>query len=174
MARLKINFDKMDRKLSEVVRTVDKITGKILKETAEQAIKTIVSRTRRKSQDKDGKSFRRYSSQYSEQKRKAGANNNVNLTSTGQRRGGKGPLKGNRQGGTMMNSLAIIRVEDGKTRYIVGAARRIEQEKLTRHVRGSGNLPKRNPMGFTNKENEVLVKRASRQYLDKIRKIGLK
>ena len=169
----KVNFSGMDEKLKAVADEVERIQGQIMKETAEQAIKIIVRRTRSKGLDFQGKAFPAYSTQYANQKQKAGASTKVNLTSTGQKKpGGSGSLKGNRQGGTMLNSLTIIRVEDGKSRFIIGAARRIEQIKLARHVRGSGNLPKRNPLGFTNAEEKVLVLRAVRQFKAKIRKIG--
>ncbi len=171
---LEVDYSGMDRKLAAVVDEVDRIKGTILKETAEQAIKTIVSRTRRKGQDYNGKAFTPYSTSYAEKKRKDGASTRVNLTSTGQRAGGgRGALRGDRQGGTMMNSLTIIRVEERKSKYIIGAARRIEQIKLARHVRGDGNLPKRDPLGFTKQEETELSDRATKQFLVKIRKIGL-
>ncbi len=170
---LKVNFKGMDAKLKAVIDEIDRAKAVVMRETAEQAIKTIVRRTRQKSQDFEGKSFRPYSSAYAKQKQKAGASTKVNLTSTGQRKsGGKGSLKGNRQGGTMLNSLTIIRVEDDQSRFVIGAARRPEQIKLARHVRGSGSLPKRNPLGFTSAEEKLLVLRAVRQFKAKIRKIG--
>ena len=174
---LTIDFSKFDKKLSELIVKQDKIVSDALKETAEQAIKTIVQRTRRKSQDKDGQAFAPYSESYLKQRKKAGASSRVTLTSPGATVGGsgrRGKLKGNKQGGAMLNSLTIERVEENGNRYVITAARGIELEKLRLNVRGAGNLPKRNPMGFTNAEDKLLTNRASRQILFKIRKIGLK
>lgn len=172
---LRIDFTKFDKKLTEIARKSDGIISDALRETAEQAVKVIVRRTRDKSKDKDGKAFVPYSDSYLNQRKKTGAGSRVILTSSGKTSGGKGrssPLKGNSQGGQMLNSLSIQRVEDNGHRYVLTVARGIELEKMRAHVRGEGNLPKRNPMGFTQKEEILLQNSARRQILHDIKKIG--
>ena len=172
---LKIDFSGLDKKLSSIVNKYDEITDQALKETAEQAVKIIVARTRRKSVDKDGNSFVPYSESYLNSRKKAGASKRVILTSTGSTvgSGNRGKLKGNKQGGQMLNSLAAERVDKGE-KYVITVARGIEAVKLTRHVRGEGNLPKRNPMGFTTSEEKLLINRTRRQIKFKIGKLGNK
>lgn len=170
---VKIDFSKFDKKIAAIINDVDKIAATAIKEGAEQSVKTIVQRSRRKGQDKDGKNFKPYSESYKEFKKSVSAPSTVNLTSAGQRQGkGTGPLKGNRQGGTMLNSLAVIRVEDKGTRRVISTARQIETKKLEGHVRGEGRLPVRNPMGFTKAEDEEISGRIARQIQNKIKKLG--
>ena len=171
---LKVDFSKFDKKLVDVVKAVETEAARAIRETAEQAIKTIVSRTRRKNQDKDGKRFKRYSEGYLKQRKEAGAGSKVVLTSPGRKQSKGSKLKGNQQGGTMLNSLTIIKVEDKGTKNIIGVARKKELIKLTGHVQGKGSLPVRNPMGFTKKEDEILSFRAARQIMVAIRRVGLR
>lgn len=171
---LKINFDKFDRKITSISKSFLFIVDEALKETSEQALKTIVKRTRSKNEDRNGLQFVKYSTSYITSKRKAGASAKVNLTSAGttRGRGRTGSLKGNKQGGSMMNSLTTEKVNH--ERYRITASRGIELEKLRAHVRGEGNLPQRDPMGFTDKEDKLLSGRVVRQVTKKIKEIGRK
>jgi len=167
---LKIDFSKFEKKLIALPRALEVKGKQVIKETAEQAIKTIVQRTRRKNTDKDGRKFKRYSDAYIKQKARAGANSQVNLTSTGKVKGSR--LRGNSQGGAMMNSVTIVRIEDKGLKSIISVARPKELRKLTRHIRGEGTLPIRNPFGFTAQEEKILSKRAALQITAAIQKIG--
>ena len=172
---VKIDFSKFDAKLTRIVGDTDNIIQDAMKNTAAQAVNIIKRRTREKGQDKDGKAFKPYSESYLKQRKQAGAGSKVNLTSAGKSVGGKGKkgaLKGNAQGGAMINSITVERVEDNGHRYVITAARGIELDKLKGHVRGSGSLPKRNPMGFTAKETKLLEDRAKRQIQFKMKKLG--
>ena len=167
---LKIDFRKFEKKLISISRVLEAKGKQVIKETAEEAIEVIVQRTRRKNTDKDGKKFARYSDGYKRQKARAGASSQVNLTSTGKTRGGR--LRGNAQGGAMLNSITTIRIEDRGLKRIISVARPKELKKLIRHVRGNGRLPIRNPLGFTRQEEERLSKRAALQITAFIQKIG--
>jgi hypothetical protein len=177
---IKIDTSRLDKKLTDVVKTIQEEGKRVIDETAEQAVKTIVSRTRRSSRDKDGKQFKPYSSQYKKQRQKAGATTRVVLTSAGKTTGGKTrktkkrALRGNAQGGSMLNSLTVVRVEDGGLKRVISVARQKELLKLEGHVLGKGRLPVRNPMGFTEPEEKKLIKRAERQMTAAIQKVGLK
>ena len=175
---LKIDFSKLDKKLVDVKKSFDKQVARTIKETAEQDVKTIVQRTRSKSQDKDGKGFAKYSDSYLEQRRKSGASSRVILTSAGAtttgkaRKGRRKALRGNAQGGTMLNSITIVRIENQGQKAVISLARPLELQKMTAHVRGSGNLPVRNPLGFTKAEDKQLTTRAAIQITAAIQKIG--
>lgn len=176
---LTVDFSGMDKKFSRVISDLQAEAARTIKETGEQAIKIIVQRTRQKSKDKDGRTFKPYSQGYLKQRRKAGATTRVVLTSAGSTASGKKSskqkrsLRGNAQGGTMLNSLTIVRTENRKTKVVISSARRKELIKLAGHVRGEGSLPIRNPLGFTPPEEAKLVLRASRQILTAIRRAGL-
>lgn len=175
---LNVDFSKLDKKLVDVKNAFDKQVARTIKETAEQAVKIIVQRTRSKSQDKDGKGFKKYSDSYLEQRRKSGASSRVILTSAGATVGGKArkgrrkALRGNAQGGTMLNSITIVRIENQGQKAVISLARPLELKKMTGHVRGSGSLPVRNPLGFTKAEDKLLTTRAATQITAAIQKIG--
>jgi len=177
---LKFDTSRLDRKLAAISTELLKEGKRAIKETSEQAVKIIVQRTRQKSQDKDGKKFKKYSDAYLKQRQDAGATSRVILTSSGSTAGGKTrkkqrkSLRGNAQGGTMLNSLTIVRVEDGGLKNIISVARKKELIKLAGHVRGEGDLPVRNPMGFTREEEKRLILRTSRQIKAALRKVGRK
>ncbi len=170
---INVDFSKLDKKFSDLTKQFEKEAKTVIKETGEQAIKIIVQRTRQKGQDREGRQFKPYSKGYLKQRRKSGASSRVILTSAGATVGGKKRLRGNAQGGTMLNSLTIVRTEDGGLKVVISAARKIELDKLAGHVRGEGGLPIRNPLGFTPLEDKKLTNMASRQLKQVIRKIGL-
>ena len=176
---LKINFKKFDKKMAEIIAATDPLIESILDKAGTKAANVIKLRTRRKNIDGEGKPFAPYSPGYIAQKRRRGVSppSAVNLTSPGQRKGKgkgkkKGSLKGNRQGGTMLNSITVTEKTRGGAGRIITAARAAERKKLARHVRGSGSLPIRDPMGILPNEEADIVKAAQREFIIKIRQLG--
>jgi hypothetical protein len=174
-----IDFSGMDDKLADVLKATEKEVRVSIAKTAALAVTIIHTRTREKSQDKDGNQFKPYSDGYAKFKKKRGAPSRVNLTSTGttvkgSTRKGKGRLKGNKQGGQMVNRISIVRTEDRGAKAVISVDGRFELEKMQRHVRGAGKLPIRNPMGFTNKEAERLSKITRTRIIAAIQKQGRK
>ncbi|MEC9236973.1 MAG: hypothetical protein VX803_12080 [Pseudomonadota bacterium] len=177
---LEFDFSKLDSKLANLSRETQAEAQRVIRETAEQAIKIIVQRTRSKGVDKDGNPFTAYSKDYLAQRKKAGASSRVILTSAGatvsgkKRKGRRKSLRGNAQGGTMLNSVTIVRIDNQGTdtpKAVISVARPKELEKMRRHIQGDG-VPKRNPFGFTTAEDKKLRKRASTQITSIIQRIG--
>ena len=177
---LKVDFSKLDNKLATLSKETQAEAQRVIKETAEQAVKIIVQRTRSKGVDKDGNPFKPYSDSYLAQRKKAGASSRVILTSAGRTTSGKGrkgrrkSLRGNAQGGTMLNRVTIVRIDNQGTdtpKAVISVAGAKELEKMRRHIQGDG-VPKRNPFGFTTAEDKKLRNRASKQITSIIQRIG--
>ena len=177
---LEFDFSKLDSKLANLSKETQAEAQRVIKETAEQAVKIIVQRTRSKGVDKDGNPFKPYSDSYLAQRKKAGASSRVILTSAGatvsgkKRKGRRKALRGNAQGGTMLNSVTIVRIDNqgaDTPKAVISVARVKELEKMKRHVRGDG-VPKRNPLGFTPAEDKKLRTRAAKQITALIQRLG--
>ncbi len=109
MLKKKINFNKVRRVVID--GRVDKLRKEALNlETG------IINRTL-KGKNMKLKSFKKYTSEYSELKRKAGSASTVNLTGAYRKKGG-----GYKQGGTMLQAISNKKVRNGLRFYFNASA----------------------------------------------------